>query len=800
MRETTEAALSGYAVVDLSSGIAGAYCAKLLADGGADVVKVEPPQGNPLRHWSASGAAIGDGADGALFSYLACSTRSVVADPMHDDADAEFVDGLLAESAAVVWSRGAGVAEHPDFTPAAIRDRHPHLTVTAITPFGLDGPWHDRPATEFTLQAWSGGIVGLGRGAPDRAPVYVGGQVGEYLAGAYASAATLASRMRGGDELIDVSMLETAILGLTYYPVSYFQMLGRPWRDARRLTVPGIARAKDGLVDIGCGTAQQWSDLCAMTGHVEWIDEESTLTITQQANERAEELFAWVADQTVDEIRELATAFRIPNAPVANGSNIEHLDHYVERGSFVINPRDGFTQPAPPYRMSPAMLAHPEPAPRLGEHTDAYRRRPPKEGPPTVRVDALPLAGVRVIDMTTFWAGPSCTHMMAMLGADVIHVESSRHPDGTRLIAGIPASVDRWWEQSPIFSGLNTDKRGITLDLQSGTGRDLLKRLLATADVVVENFTPRVLESMGLTYPAIKEIRPDIVMVRMPGFGLDGPWRDNPAFAYVIEAAAGISWLTGYPDRNPFEPYSVGDPNAGVHALNATLLALEYRRRTGEGSLVEAAMVDAALNVAAEQVIEYSAYGALLQRDGNRGPVAAPQNLYLSNEIDEFGRTDSWVAVAVATDEQWAGLRDALGRPEWAMSEELATAAGRRSHHDPIDRHLSAWCAERTRDDIVTALWDHGVPVAKVLQPHRQTEIPQLEFRGFFEPVDHPINPTTPHSTLPFRSSRGPDRVHTMPAPLLGQHNHEVLHELGLADDEIGRLQAEGVIATALAR
>ena len=292
--------------------------------------------------------------------------------------------------------------------------------------------------------------------------------------------------------------------------------------------------------------------------------------------------------------------------------------------------------------------------------------------------------------MTTFWAGPSCTHILAMLGAEVIHVESTRRPDGTRLIAGIPITEDQWWEKSPIFSGLNTNKKGLTLDLQSAAGRDLLNRLIATCDVIVENFTPRVVDQIGLDFAAVQAIRPDAIMLRMPGFGLDGPWRDNPAFAYVIEAASGISWLTGYPDRNPYEPYSVGDPNAGIHALNALLVALEHRRRTGQGVLVEAAMVDAALNVAAEQVIEYSAYGALLERDGNRGPTAAPQNLYRTNEIDEFGRADCWVAVAVATDEQWAGLCEALGRGDWATDPELSTAAGRRARHDDIDeRHRS---------------------------------------------------------------------------------------------------------------
>jgi crotonobetainyl-CoA:carnitine CoA-transferase CaiB-like acyl-CoA transferase len=604
--------------------------------------------------------------------------------------------------------------------------------------------------------------------------------------------------MRGAAELIDLSMLEAQILGLTYYPVTYYKMLGRPWRDARRLTVPGIARAKDGLIDIGCGTAQQWFDLCAMTGHQDWIDEESPLSITEQANAHSDELYAWVESQTIDEIRDLATAFRIPNAPVANGANVESLDQFQARGSFVANPRDGFAQPGPPYRMQPAQLRPPEPAPRLGEHTEHYRRNERmgrKRAQSDAQMSVSAFEGLRVLDMTTFWAGPSCTHMLAMLGAEVIHVESTRRPDGTRLIAGIPIAEDQWWEKSPIFSGLNTNKKGLTLNLQSDAGRELLMRLIATCDVIVENFTPRVVDQIGLDFAAVQAVRPDAIMLRMPGFGLDGPWRDNPAFAYVIEAASGISWLTGYPDRNPYEPYSVGDPNAGVHALNALLLALEHRRGTGEGVLIEAAMVDAALNIAAEQVIEHSAYGELLQRDGNRGPVAAPQNLYRTNEIDEFGRRDCWVAVAVATDEQWNSLCDLIERPEWAS--EFATTEARRAHHDLIDEHLSVWCEQRTGDDIVQALWSCGIPVAKVMQPHRQTELPQLAARGFFEDVDHPVNARTPHSTLPFISLRGHEKIHVRPAPLLGQHNHEVLSELGVSDKDIEELEAAGVIGTA---
>lgn len=796
-----EPPLDGYTVIDLSTGIAGAYCTKLLTDGGADVVKIESPEGDPLRRWSASGATIPAGGDGALFSFLAGAKHSVVAD-LADDADAELVNRLLASADAVVWSAGSKVAEHPGFMPDAIHHRYPHLTVTSITPFGLEGPWRDRAATEFTLQAWSGGIVGLGRGEQERAPVFVGGQVGEYLAGVYASAATLASRWRridgGAGELLDLSMLETQILCLTYYPVSYFEVLGRPWRDMRRPTIPGVAQAKDGLVDLGCGTAQQWFDLCAMVGHPEWIDEESPLSITEQANIHAEELFSWLAQTPVDEIRELASAFRIPNAPVANGANVTSFDQFVERDSFARNPRDGFQQPSHPYRMRPAQLRTPQPAPRLGEHTEHYRAAPLAARPaPTGPAKALPLSGVRVLDMTTFWAGPCCTHSLALLGAEVIHVESTRRPDGTRMIAGIPITEEQWWEKSPIFEALNTNKKGLTLDLQSPRGRELLRELIATCDVVVENFTPRVLDQIGLDFATVQSIRPDIVMVRMPGFGLEGPWRDNPAFAYVIESASGVSWLTGYPDRTPYDPYSIGDPNAGVHALNAILLALEHRRRTGEGVFVEAAMVDAALSIAAEQVIEYTAYGALLERAGNRGPTAAPQNLYLSADIDEFGRLDSWVAIAVATDDQWDGLCRALGSPSWATDPTLSTQSGRRTHHDAIDEQLAAWCERRSRDDIVAILWDAGVPVAKVMQPHRQSELEQLAFRDFFEEVDHPVNGPARLSSVPMRFSGGPHKFHTAHAPLLGQHNHELLSGLGLSDPEIAGLEADGVIGSA---
>ena len=752
--------LAGYRVVDLSSWIAGAYCTKLLADAGAEVTKVDAPAGDPLRRWSASGAAIATDANGALYNHLAGSKR---------EAGADELDGLLAAADAVVWSRGAAL------TPDELLAAHPHLTVTAITPFGLEGPWSDKPATEFTLQAWSGGIVGLARGFPDRAPVHVGGQIGEWLAGAYAAIGTLASKRRRdgitSGELVDVSMLEVLALCLTYYPVTFNDQLGHPMRKKRFVSTPGVGAARDGLVGLGCGTGQQWLDFCVLVGHPEWMDEPRYFL---DRTSLAPTIDDWIGERTVDEVLDLAASFRIPNAPIVNGANATTFDHFRQRGTFVTDSRDSVVKPGPPFRLAPNGSGRP-------------------------RANRLPLSGLRVLDMTAYWAGPLVGHTLAMLGAEVIHLESPKRPDGARLVGGVPQTEAQFWERGPIFAALNTNKKDLAIDLNDPRGLELVRQFVTTCDVVVENFTPRVLEQLGLSYEALCNVRPDLIMVRMPGFGLDGPWRDNAAFAFVIEDASGLTWLTGHPDRLPLEPYCVGDPNAGLHALFGLLVALEHRDRTGDGSLVEAAMVDAALNVAAEQVIEHSAYGAVLERAGNRGPMAAPQGLYLTADIDDRGRSDTWVAIAVATDEQWTALQQALGAPGWAADPALANVDGRRRAHDEIDEQLSEWCGARAADEIVDQLWASGVPVGKVVQPHDQPALAPLAHRKFFEELDHPVIGRSRYSTLPMRFSGEEERVHRRHAPLLGEHNAELLAELGLSEADIAALEADGIIGRALA-
>jgi crotonobetainyl-CoA:carnitine CoA-transferase CaiB-like acyl-CoA transferase len=409
----------------------------------------------------------------------------------------------------------------------------------------------------------------------------------------------------------------------------------------------------------------------------------------------------------------------------------------------------------------------------------------------------LPFEGLRVADFTAFWAGPIVGHVLAMLGADVIHVESAARPDGMRFQSARPLGEDQWWEWAPLFNGANTGKRGLTLDLQQPRGRELARQLIARCDVMVENYSPRVLDQWGLGYEELRALRPDLILVRMPAFGLTGPWRDRTGYAQTMEQVSGMAWLTGYPDQEPQVPNGPCDPIAGSHATIALLLALEHRRRTGQGMLVEAPMVAGALQIAAEQVIEHSAYGALLQRQGNRGPAAAPQNLYLCSDLDAQGRRDRWVAIAVASDAHWEALRRALGDPPWARDPALGTVAGRRVAHEALDRELAGWCAEHGSDQIVERLASAGVPAAKVMMPHEQDELPPLQARGFFEIVEHPVTGANPHGGYPVRFSAGPRRLHRRPAPRLGEHNREILSGLlGLSDAEIDELERAGVIGT----
>jgi crotonobetainyl-CoA:carnitine CoA-transferase CaiB-like acyl-CoA transferase len=768
--------LDGVRVVDCTTEIAGPYCSKLLADAGADVVKVESLEGDPMRRWGS----------GSLFEYLNTSKRSV-----HGP-----VDDLVATA-------DIFLSNEPPETDVLWND-NPSLVVVTLTPFGCDGPWAGNPSTEFTLQAACGSIGQ--RGLPEQPPLSAGGRLGEWAAGTYAAIGAIAAyreALRSGrGELVDVAMLDCMAVAMVTYPSVFASFAGWPQVTGteRTIEVPSVEPTRDGYFVVTTNSAQQFEDFLLMIGRPDLVADPDLRMVRKRFRRREEFLSAvhqYTTRHTTDEILEAAALYRIPAGPLLDGSTVTQFEHFQARGVFVPNPSGRFLQPRVPYRIGG--LAPPSfmPAPRLGQDEGLVEWPPRAEvslpaGRPAGRGGTdggsnLPLTDIRVVDCTAWWAGPMATAALAALGADVIKIESVTRPDAMRFASTRPPTDDRWWEWSPIFHAANTDKRGVTFDLSRPEGCEMFERLLGTADVLVENFTPRVMEQFGFDWGRVHSLNDRLIMVRMPAFGLDGPWRDRTGFAQTMECLTGLAWLTGFADGPPTLVRGACDPLAGMHAVIATLLALTEREESGKGMLVEAAMVESALNVAAEQVAEFGSSGTLLHRDGNRGQQAAPQGVYACAGEDE------WVAVAVATDDQWRSLRSVLGDPEWARTAALERSAGRRSAHDDIDRELSRWTAEQSAEACAEMLLGAGVPSAVVIPPRDVAANPQLRHRGLFELEEHAVTGSHEIPVIPFRFSHVARWLRS-PAPTLGRDNDEILEELGYSPEAIARLRQSGLV------
>ena len=789
--------LQGLRVLDLSTQIAGPYAARMLREAGADVLKIEEPGGDPLRDWNATTEPPVPGEDAALFGFLNGGKKGETLD-LATAEGRSTLRALAADADLLIESFGPGGLAARGLE--TLREEFPSLVVLSLSWWGLEGPWAERPANEWTLQ----GSIGMTarRGYPEQGPVGCAGRFGEWSAGSAAAVAAVAACMRarasGEGEHIDLSIFEAMLLCMTQYHTLDGQF--RPEPLPPYVECPSIERTRDGWVGIACVTPPQWEAFCGLMERPEWTEDPRLVAADERMKYRDtihRDIIAWMAERTTAEVIEACALRRIPVSPVGDGTNFGTMEQMAARGLLEAGP-SGMQQPRPPVRLHGVARMPIEAAPRRGASGGAFEpRNDPAEAGAAEPAsqgarDGRPLGGLRVLDLTAFWAGPMCTSLLAAMGADVVKVEAGKRPDGMRFVNTMP--LENFWEAGSIFHGANLGKRGITIALDTEEGRALFRKLAAEADVVVENYSVRVMENFGFTPEKLQQINPRLICVRMPSWGLDGPWRDRVGFAMTIEQCTGLAWISGYPDR----PLTVNvcDSVGALHTAFGVLLALEDRRRTGRGRLVEVPLVEPGLTIGAELIMEASR-GRTIPREGNRGPLGAPQGCWPTAD-------GSHVALSVETDAQWEALvrciaaaqgeGDTAGAPDRSWAE----AGARRAASGEVEAWLAAWIAQQDAPAVERLLLSAGVPATVLHNAHAVMPNAQLEARGFFEDFEHPVAGAKRYPTLPWRSPWADSGWYGCPPPTLGQHNAEVLGALGLAEDELADLEARGILASRL--
>ena len=425
--------------------------------------------------------------------------------------------------------------------------------------------------------------------------------------------------------------------------------------------------------------------------------------------------------------------------------------------------------------------------------------------------DGLPLDGVRVLSQAIVWAGPAASLILADLGAEVIEIESIQHLNPTRthyrnlpelIMQGASGAlyVDRdpsegFWNRNAHFNHSKRGHKSLTLDIDRPEGLELLRELVRVSDVYIENNAASVVEKFGLDYPQLAELNPRIVMARFPGFGTTGPYRSFKGFAPTMDALGGHTALRGYLDSDPsWTPgLAHGDPNAGIHVAFAVQAALFARERTGRGQLIDLSHVEAGLHHISWALMDYSFNGRVRGTFGNRHPSKAPNGIFPCRPTGGAAR---WIAIAVATDEQFAALAEAMGAPALADDPRFADVVARFEHQDELEPLLEAWTAQQRPRELMLQLQAAGVPAAELLRQEELRDDPHLRERGFWQEVTHPEAGTHsyPAPVAHFRDQ--PLRIRT-PAPLLGEHNEEILQGLlGLGDERFQQLIDDEIVGT----
>jgi crotonobetainyl-CoA:carnitine CoA-transferase CaiB-like acyl-CoA transferase len=796
------ASLTEMRVLELGGGVSAALAARLLGDHGADVVKLEEPEGDRSRRRGPFPGGTRDPEQSGLFLGLNTNKRGVRVDLASREGRGELLH-LIDWADVVIHSCDRMRATALGLDAESLERRRPDLVTLQITPFGASGPYADFRAEELTVSN-AGGWAGLCPAAtqrPDLPPLKVfGHQCGlmSGVAGATAAmAAYSAARRSGIGEFIDFSeQAYTASVLENGIPHYGYQGLVAT-RYGTRLLIPwGIFECRDGPLFLVCVEQDQWERLVQLMGSPEWASLEVFETLLGRAqNHDILHTFVqeWLADQSVLQVYHEMQRLRICAAPVLSCAQLSESEHLRAREFFCEVSHSGagrLRHLGSAARTAEGRLPVRRGAPMHGEHDGeilAGKLAPRARAQPTGEA-RLPLEGVRVADLSWAWAGPFCAMNLAHLGAEVIRFESEGRSDLYRRLPIHPEGIPATLNTSGMFNQWNQGKKSVALNLGEPRAVELLKDFVATCDVVVENFATGVMERLGLGYEVLAERNPGIILASISGYGQTGPYRDYMGYGPAIPPLTGLSAATGFVGGGPSEVgVSMPDPTAGITAAFEICAALEKRERSGRGCHLDVSLWEATAVFSIEAWMDFAMNGKEPLRQGNRDPWMAPHGCFPTRG------EDTWISIACASDEQWRALC-AIVAPDLADDARFHRLEGRKRHEDALEAALAAATRAHDRWELTRSLQARGVAAFPSMTTADIATDPHLEARGFLERLPHPEVGARVHAGIPYRLRRRPNGVRAA-APRLGADTESVLGEvLGCSAADIQALRDAKVL------
>ena len=784
-------------VIELSGGVATNQAAKLLAEHGADVVKVEPPEGDSLRMWGPFPQDNPDPEKSGLFMSLNSAKRSVTLDLPQDR---DQLDTLFSWADIVIHGYPPNAQAAIGLDPEAISRDWPSLVVLCITPFGITGPHANYQATELILTNAGGwaNFCPATHTDPNMPPLKVYGEQCALMAGISGAMTALATlrdtQATGYGEYIDLSIqeyvasvLEIAIPAYSYkgeVAARFHQRSLVPWR---------IFNAKDGPVFIVCVEQDQWQRLVEFMGHPDWAE----LDIFADQPSRAENqdlvhtfVQEFVGTWSAQDLFHAAQKHRFCVAPVLDMKQFGQDRHLRERGFFMH--LDNIEHLAPAILTQTGRATVPSPAPTLGQHNSWLEQANinPNTTPKTESnlTPNLPLTGVRVLDLSWAWAGPFCAMNLAHLGAEVIRIESDNRPDLYRRLPVSPQGLPDSLNISGMFNQWNQGKSSINLNLGTEEGIDIVKALVQQSDVVVQNFATGVMQRLGLGYSVLHELNPKIILASISGYGQTGPYREYMGYGPAIPPLTGLSASTGYIGGGAEEiGVSMPDPTAGVTAAWAVVSALDKVNQTGQGDHLDVSLWEATAVLNAQGWLNYSLNDTQPKRIGNRSEQMSPHGVY------RCSGEDHWLAIACQNNAQWQVIARLID-PQLSHDTRFRTLSERKQHEDELDLLLSAWCLPQDRWQLTELLQANEIAAFPTLSGADIVNDKHMNQRGFIERLDHQEVGVRAHTGMPWRLDRRPNGV-KHPAPCIGADTQRHLKELlNYTDADIELLQAQNTI------